>query len=80
MSQHRVFIPTVTAEHLLDLPESVHITSAWVDNGELVLGIASKEDLGATELNALYGNIEEDEETVHFGMFEDRSPNRSSSR
>ena len=80
MSTHRVFIPTVHAEHMLELPDGVHLTAAWVENGELVLGVASEEDLGSTEVNALYGNSEEDEKTIHFGMFVDRSPEKSSRR
>lgn len=80
MSNHRIYIPTVHAEHMLELPDGVHLTAAWVEDGELVLGVASKDDLGATEKNALYGNVEEDDIRLTFGMLEDRTPARSSQR
>ena len=72
MAQHRIYIPTVHAEHMLELPSGVHLLNAFVENGELILSVASDEDLGSLEVNALYGNVEEDEERIHFGMFEPR--------
>lgn len=72
MANHRMFVPVVIAEDLLQLPEGTHIKKAEVVKGELVLDIASEEDLGSAEVNALYGNIEEDEKRIHFGMFEAR--------
>lgn len=72
MTMHRVFIPSVVAESRLELPDSLHIVDAAVENGELVLEVASSEDLGSEEVNALYGNIDEDDTEVHFGMFEKR--------
>lgn len=72
MSMHRVHIPTVIAEDRLELPSGVYIIGASVVAGELVLKVAASEDLGAPDVDALYGNIEEDEKTVHFGMFEAR--------
>jgi len=72
MSNHRIYIPSVHAEHMLELPSDVHITAARVEGGELVLGVASKEDLGADYVNALYGNVEEDDTRLTLGMLEKR--------
>jgi hypothetical protein len=74
MTQHRIYIETVFAEDLLQLPEGVHITAAALnpDRDQLVIEVESAEDLGAADLNALYGNIEEDEKQVHLGILEPR--------
>lgn len=72
MSIHRIHIPTVIAEELLELPEGVFLHRAVVEDGRLVIDVVSEEDLGAVELDALYGNEDEDETTVHFGMFQPR--------
>lgn len=69
---HRVHIERIFAEEMLDLPADVHITGATFEDGRLILDVISPEDLGALDVNALYGNIEEDEKQVHFGMFEPR--------
>lgn len=67
-----MFVPTVVAEDLLQLPEGTHIRGATVNAGELVLSISSEEELDADEVNALYGNVEEDSTQLVFGMFEAR--------
>ena len=72
MSRHSIHVELVFAEELLELPEGVFIKGARVADGDLILLVESKEDLGAIELNALYGNIDEDEEQVHLGMLEPR--------
>jgi hypothetical protein len=71
-SVHFIHIENVFAEDLLQLPEGVRIHGAKVVGDELVLTVISDHHLGADDLNALYGNIEEDEKRVHLGMLEPR--------
>jgi hypothetical protein len=72
MSNHRVFIESVYAEELLELPEGVFLRGASVQDGHLVLEVSSEEDLGGADVDALYGNLSEDEKDIHFGMFQAR--------
>lgn len=72
MASHRIYIETVYAEDLLELPEGVHIRNAKVLDGNLILIVDSAEDLGSLEVDAVYGSYE-GEDCVHLAEFSPRT-------
>lgn len=66
---HSIHVDPAYALEMLQLDPSVMVLKhASIANGDLVILVESEEDLGASNLDALYGNKEEESSKIELGM------------